>query len=132
MHYRVGGACTTHLNPLVVLQNKAVRIKTKSDYLAHTAPLFHRYGFLSSKEIYKLNLAVYFFKNILDLIFNRIHKYDTSRAKELRLIYHKLHSTQRSINYVGPMVWNEISTEIKSLNTLKKFKASIKRYYLNK
>ena len=70
---------------------------------------------------------MYFFKNRLAHNFARSHSYDTRRAIELCPIYQSLNLTQRSINYVGPMVWNEITTEVKELNTIKKFKASLEK-----
>ena len=113
MHYRRGGARSTHLNPLVILQKRPVRIIANSNCLALTAPLFHQCGFLNLKEIYKINLAVFFYKNRLEHNFTRTHSYDNRRAIELCPIYQRLNSTQSSIASVGPIARNEIPTEIK-------------------
>ena len=42
-------------------------------------------------------------------------------------IHQNLNLTRMSINYAGSMVFNQIEPEIKSLNTLKKCKASLKK-----
>ena len=117
-----GGACFIHLDPLVILHKKAVRIITKSNYLAQRAHLFHRCGFLNLRYIYKFIFLAYFYKNLPEHNFTRSQSYNTSRAPELCPIYQSLHLTQKSKNYLGPMVCIEVPTEIKSVNTLKNSK----------
>jgi len=94
-----GGACPTILSPLIVLQKKIVRIITNSSYLAHTTPLFHRCRLLKLKDIYKFNLAIYFFKNKLFLNYSRIHNYNTRHSSDLNPNFQRLTQTQRSINF---------------------------------
>ena len=50
-----GSACKTFLNPLFLLQKKAIRLINNSAYLDHTVPIFESLGFLKVFEVFKLN-----------------------------------------------------------------------------
>ena len=125
-----GGTCPTYLNPLVVLQKRAIRVITKSHFLAHTTPLFFRCGVLKLVDLYKYSLAIYFYKNNLESNFARHHSYRTRGATSLCPIFQRLNVTQRSVNYAGPTIWNEIPVEIRTLRTLRKFKIALKKFYI--
>ena len=52
----------SHLNPLVTLQKRIIRILTNSEYLAHTPPLFKQTNILCIEKLRKYHLGLYFFK----------------------------------------------------------------------
>ena len=54
---------SSHLDPIIKLQKRCVRLISNSDYLAHTAPLFKQLRLLNIMNIRKYHLALYFFKN---------------------------------------------------------------------
>ena len=60
-----GGTYNTHLNPLVILQKRAIRLINKQPYLAHTNSLFLQNEILKLSDIYKFHLGIYFYKNKL-------------------------------------------------------------------
>ena len=53
-----GDSAYIHLEPLILVQKKIIRIVTRSEYLAHTAPLFKRTQILPIKKIYKYFLGI--------------------------------------------------------------------------
>ena len=46
------GCAQNHLNSILLLQKKVIRLITKKDYLAHTDPLFKRTGILKVNDVY--------------------------------------------------------------------------------
>ena len=58
----------THLQPIVKMQKRIIRIITNSDYFEHTAPLFTQCKILNIENLRKFSLAVYFFKNLDSLL----------------------------------------------------------------
>ena len=57
------GIYSTHLNNVELLQKRAVRIVTGSEYLAHTEPLCIATCILKVKDIHKVLLLLYYHKN---------------------------------------------------------------------
>ena len=45
--------------------------------------------------------------------------------------YHRLTVTQHSVSYKGPQIWNKLPLEIRSLNSITKFKKAVKEHFLN-
>ena len=57
-----GGACESHLHPLILLQKKIIRTVTGSDFLATTKPLFYKTKILTVKDVYLFNLGIQMYK----------------------------------------------------------------------
>ena len=52
-----GNALESHIEPLNVMQRKAIRIVTEANYNSHTEPLFHQIKALTIKDLYLLRCA---------------------------------------------------------------------------
>ena len=52
-----GNALESHIEPLNVMQRKAIRIVTEANYNSHTEPLFHQIKALTIKDLYMLRCA---------------------------------------------------------------------------
>ena len=57
-----GGAAAVHIDKLLTLQKKAVRIITHSGYLDHSDPLFRRTNLLKMPDIYAYNCCILAYK----------------------------------------------------------------------
>ena len=126
-----GGAATTHLNDLLLLQKKVVRIITDSEYHAHSDPLFASTGILKIADIHRYLCCIYAF-NHYDKFSTNQHQYSTRhRDIYLRPDYHRLSMTQNSLSYKIPSIFNGIPMEIKSLIKLKPFKKNLKSYLVS-
>ena len=101
-------AYESHINPLIILQKRAIRVITKSEYLAHTNDLFSRNRILKLPDIHKLKLGIYTFKNNLPSLYTRSHNYNTRNRTQLLPKFHRLNSPQRSISFSAPSFWYEI------------------------
>ena len=65
-----GGPVAVQIDKLLLLQKKVVRIITRSEYLAHSEPLFVENGILKVKKLYKYQCCLYLFDN--SDLFNKI------------------------------------------------------------
>ena len=90
-----GGAYDTVLQPLYILQKKAIRLISNSHYLEHTEPLFKSLELLNIFQIFKLNCLLLVYKCIKNNYFlefknklhvnSSIHSYNTRINTLLRL-----------------------------------------------
>ena len=121
-----GGTYYTHLDHLVKLQKRAVRIINKAGYLDHTTNLFHSNFILKLPDIHKFHLAMYVFK--LDDIstFSATHNYNTRNRNNLVPTFSCLTLTQFSLNYSAIIFWNSLPNEIKLSRSLSSFKNKVK------
>ena len=126
-----GGTFSTHLQPLFILQKRAVRIISKSLYYDHTQPIFKRLKILKLYDQVKLEVATYMFKNRNSLDFQRrLHNYNTRQYDNLILPRHDLTQYERSISYAGPKLWNSLSNQLKTITTIKSFRRQYKKELL--
>ena len=121
-----GGTFQTHLDPLFVLQKKAIRIINNVSYLHHTHELFFRNKILKLNDIHKLNLAKYMFNLSDHSNFSRSHEHQTRSQHLLNPIFQRLTSTQMSVSYSGPHEWNNLPNEVKNSSSYCVFKKRAK------
>ena len=126
-----GGTYDTHLNRLLLLQKRAVRIICNESFLAHTDPLFFRTGILKIHDIYRLNVALYMFEARHSGIFDRNHHYTTRSYQDLVPFSNRLNVTGNSLMVNGPCIWNNIPQEIRNVPTLSIFKNRYKKHLLS-
>ena len=110
-----GGTYNTHLNRLILLQKRAIRLVCGASFLAHTDPLFSQTGILKFQDIYRLNVATYMFEARHSGIFDRNHPYPTRGQDDLLPFNARLTITEKSLRTIGPNTWNSIPQEIKIL-----------------
>ena len=137
-----GSANATHLNPLFILQKRAVRLIYCTSYLAHTSPIFKELQLLTLENIYLYKIAFFMYKlnshnNYLpEFIINMFtanrdtHYHDTRSIGLLRIPFVKLDIARRSFRFMGVKVWNNITTQIKTNVPCGLFKRSCKQYLL--
>ena len=80
-----------HSHKLELLQKKALRLMTNSNYLAHTTPLLIKHGLLNVRDMYKLKLLKFYYKLSYDLLPPYFNKYIEiivqKPARDLRFQY---------------------------------------------
>ena len=126
-----GGTSACHLEPLIVLQKRAVRILSGASYYAHTNPLFHKNSILKLGDLYTYNLAIFMYKNrhLLDL--GSTHDHMTRNRNALNPPWQRLTSTQQAIPYRGSLIWNGLPQEIRDRPSLPSFKRGLKLKLIN-
>ena len=134
-----GNTHQTTLQPLFILQTKALRIITFSSYNEHSSPLFKDLNVVKLFDIITFQLAVFMYKfhnNLLPSVFDPYFN-------SVRMLHNNYHNTRLSskmtyvipqvrtnygtfsIRFQGTKVWNDISDDIKLL-PLKIFKKNQK------
>ena len=96
-----GNTSQIHLNPLFILQKRAVRTICNVGFLHHTNELFYRHKILKLKDIYLFKLGVHMF-NINKSQFERQHDHFTRHRNSLLPSSIRTTTSQRSLNFCGP------------------------------
>ena len=127
-----GAADKTLLEPLVILQKKAIRAISKVYYLEHTDPLFKSMKLTKLEHIYKLNCLLFIYKcinlNQYTNFKNRLvkksdlHNYDVRNKNLYRLPVSRLKKVRQSFLYTGIIEWNGLSLDIIESKTIYSFK----------
>ena len=125
---------STTIKPLFILQKKAVRIMSKSNYDEHTNPLFKATNILKLEDLIYYHNALFMhdyhhdkLPNLFDSFFikaSRIHSYNTRFASKssVSIPYARTNYGKFNIRFTGAKVWNSLDEEIKLLS-----KASFKK-----
>ena len=113
-------AYETHLNRLLTLQNKAVRLIAGVHPRTHAEPLYTQLNILPVKKMYLYSISFFMYKSSNDMLpelfsnmftpVNEIHDYETRKSVKHHLyvpFYGKTRS-QKCICFTGPHMWNFI------------------------
>ena len=127
-----GSTYQSHLSKLVILQKKIVRIIHGVPPRTHTEPLFSELNILKVSSLYKNSIALFMYKlnysklpGVFPIFVHNyeIHYYETRQLKHFHLSLCRTNLSKMSINYQGPIIWNEISSNVDidcSIGTCKK------------
>ena len=127
-----GGTCDTHTDQIIKLQKRALRIICNKSFREHTNDLFISCSILKFNDIYRYNLAVYFYKSKQYENFISSHNHFTRNRNNLVVPFQRLSLTQHSVSHMGAFVWNSLPLFIRSSTSVTFFKASVKKYFLNR
>lgn len=133
-----GSANKCHLNKVIVLQKKAIRIVTRSSYNAPSTPLFRSTGIFSVHDMYYFEILKLMF-DVINLrappalaaaytITTDIHHHNTRQAGNLHIRERRTHSASVSILHSGPRLWSTIPHNMRNLPSKKQFIFYIKSH----
>jgi len=136
-----GCASDTHLQPLIKLQKKIIRIITFSPYCSHTQILFQQLDILPFKKlvIHRLGLQMHKYEHgnlpeALHLLFvknSSVHNYNTRNKGKLRPAMAKHAYRDKDFRFICVHVWNHICEHIKTDTSSSAFKKTLKKYILS-
>jgi len=127
-----GGASKVHIDKLVLLQKRALRVITNSSYREHTNPLFIRTRILKLEDLYKFELCIYMYKRCaLGEIVRAGHSYDTRKREDAIPVFQRLSLSQNSLSYAAPRAWNALPDHLRCMPNLNRFKSELKAYLLS-
>ena len=127
-----GAIYAVHLNPLKILQNRAIRIITGGGYYDNLNRLFKTASILRIDDLFKYSLACYAYKNQNELIrFTRNHRYPMRNTADLRAPMARLRSTEQSVLYNTINLWNELPLDLKNSRSYDSFKFKYKELLLS-
>ena len=114
----------TNLNRIFLLQKRAVRAITNSNYLAHSAPLFSDLKILDIFKVSALQTAkfmfFYYHQNLPSVFSNlfitsyQVHGYNTRNAHRFRSHPCRTNIKRFTILFQGPKVWNTLPSSLTS------------------
>ena len=133
-----GNTYSTTIQPLFVLQKRAIRIISFAKFDKHSAPLFLKLYIIKMFDLVNFQISIFMFKlhnNLLPKIFqdffipvNQVHSYNTRLAckKAYYLPNPRTNYGIFNIRFQGTKIWNDIQDDLKNLS-LNRFKSEIKK-----
>ena len=105
--YSGGNNC--HVNNILVIQKKAVRIISNSHRLAHCRPLFISLKIMTVINLYIYTVLVYVKNNISNLQLRQdVHTYNTRINKNINIPYQRLSKSINSYETLGLKLYNKL------------------------
>jgi hypothetical protein len=131
-----GNTHNIYLNKLLILQKRAVRNISNSDFRSHSTPLFKDLKILKIQDLYNYYLGIFMFKHSMNYLppifysfFKRrldIHSLNTRNSSNYQLIRNKTTFSSKGVRSMGPKLWNKINMDVKNAKTLPTFKLKLK------
>ena len=127
----------SHIEPLLLLQKKGVRIITFSPPLTHTKPLFQKSNILPIHSIFKYQVSCFVFYHI-----NKLLPPSLSSLFQFNFEYHNCLTRSRydihqhslkyhfSIHFQAPTIWNNLLLSFWHSLTISNHKRKIKIFYI--
>ena len=133
-----GAADKTTMEPLFILQKKAIRLVNRVHYLEHTKPLFESMKILSIYQLYELNCILFIYKclnsNKYPSFKNKMtrnsqyHNYNTRSNSHFRLPASRLKNIRQSFFYKGTDLWNRLNNNLTIFKPNLQFKTNLSSF----
>ena len=135
-----GNTYLTNINPLLILQKRAVRTMTFCKFDEHSSPLFKQTNILKLFDLIKFQISIFmykFHKNQLPAVFDsyflsisKVHNYSTRLSSTHAYALPKARTTYGKfrIKFIGAKVWNALDADLKTLS-FRTFKARLKENF---
>ena len=125
-----GNTFKTHLHPIIIQQKQIIRLIAGANYLAHTNALFHEYEVLKFEDIYKYCMSLYMFSAMKKGLYLIEHSINTRNRNQASSTHHRLSTTQHSVSFEGPRLWNQLPQSLRNIESLYLFKIKLKRHVI--
>ena len=135
-----GMAANIHLNRILKIQKRIVWILNSAGSIEHSKLLFIKSNILEIRKLYIIQVTSFMYKinklilpdsiTCMFLRISSIHRYAIRDIDSFHLPFMWLTTTQKTLKYMGPKLWNTFSKTFKSENTIHSFKREIKRFLL--
>ena len=126
-----GSADTTHIQPLINQQKRAIRTIANAGFRDHTNPLFKQFKLLKLQDIHKFQLGTFMFHARQRGEYATQSRYQTRGLNRALSDYHRISTTQRAVSYTAPTFWNSLPEYLRCLNSYNVFRKSLKDFLVN-
>ena len=133
-----GAADKTTIEPLFILQKKAIRLVNRVHYLEHTKPLFESMKILSIYQLYDLNCILFIYKCLNSNKYpsfkdkmtrnSQYHSYNTRSNSKFRLPASRLKNIRQSFFYKGTYLWNRLNNNLTTYKPHLQFKTNLSSF----
>ena len=130
-----GAADKTIIEPILILQKKAIRLVNRVHYLEHTKPLFESMKILTVYQLHDLNCLLFIYKCLNSNIYpsfkdemtrnSEYHNYNTRNKSDFRLPDRELKSIRQSFFYKGINLWNRLNNNLTIYKEYVQFKSNL-------
>ena len=127
-----GGTYQRYLQPLMVLQKRAIRLVYNAPFLESTNNLFYQCRSLKIIDLYSYNLGMMIFRGKLENLPIHSHEYLTRNRVNFATSFHRLTLTQHSVTFCAVKFWNSLPSHLKLIREIHAFKLALKNYILCK
>ena len=135
-----GSACKTYINPILLLQKRAIRVTSGSGYRDQTNPLFIQLKTLKFNELVEYNLLKTMYKAHLESLPNNLQNRFSKRKSRYELKGTEVFTKPRFLSAVkekcvtikGVSLWNSLDCRIKTSTSIYVFKKCVKLSMLQK
>ena len=127
-----GNTYHTKIQPLFILQKRAIRICAKLEYRAHTKPAFLKFNTLSIVDLIKFKSMVIMFKIYHNLmpantisrfqLVRATHGHNTRQRNNFKRKYCRTTLKSMCLSTKGPKIWYSLHASIKECTNLCSFK----------
>ncbi len=128
-----GNVPQCHINPLLLIQKKIVRIITFSTYLAHTDPIFKDLSILPIQKLYLHRVGIFMYKysfgtmpQVMSELYTKqheIHSHDTRNANNFYIS-----SGTDIFSSISARIWNKLLININVNVSFCNFKKAYKQF----
>ena len=134
------GQYHSHLHKLRLLQKKAKRIISNTDYLANSSKLFLNLKLLKLDDIMNFQLGTFMYKlkynklpNVIPHMFvtnENIHSHNNRNKNGYLIPSVRTNCRTFTVGYAGPILWNSFSQKLRQLPSEVIFKKKLKSILL--
>ena len=134
-----GNSYYSHLHKLRLLQKKAIRIISNTDYLAHSSKLFLNLKLLKLDDIITFQLGTFMYKlkynklpSVIRHVFvsnENIHSHNTRNENGYQIPNVRTNCRKFTVGYAGPIGWNSIPQQLRQLPSEVLFKKKLNIYF---
>ena len=136
-----GNIYKSRIQPLHIIQKRAIRICQKADYRSHSRPLFYQLKTLNVHDMVNFKCMVFMYKiynkllpgNIMSYLkkINDCHNHSVRmKPCNFKIKFSRTTKASECITVKGPKMWNDMPTDIKVCKSMFTFKKMYKALFL--
>ena len=138
-----GNNYKSRIQPLYMLQKKAIRICKHEGYLSHTRPIFYFVNTLCIYDMIEYSSVVFIFKvynnqfprhllRFFDIVYDS-HNHNTRKnVNNFKIKYCRTSQKASCISVIGPKLWNNLHSYLQCSKSIFRFKTHYKRMLLQR
>ena len=131
----------TRIQPLHIIQKRAIRICKKADYMSHSRPLFYQLKSLNIHDMVNFKCMVFMYRvynklppaNIMSYFkkINACHNHNVRMKNcNFKIKFSRTNKKSECISVKGPKMWNDLPADIKLCKSMFTFKKMYKALLL--
>ena len=136
-----GNTYKTRVQPLYIIQKRAIRICNHLEYRSHTKPAFLKLNTLTIADLVKFKSMLLMYNIYNNLMPSNIlsyfcmvhmsHDHDTRQAGHFKNMYCRTTLKSMGLSIRGPVMWNKLHSDLKNSTTVNMFKKRYKTFLVS-